>query len=85
MKTHDHQLWPWALLTLALSCTGSPLFSQGEEVVEIFTQHFYDDLSITGSRLANSNLVAHVTLAQETPAGEENCTVATNAVRSAAV
>jgi hypothetical protein len=45
-------------------------------VTEIFTQHFYDNLSITGNRLASGRLVAYVTHTEATPTGEENRVVA---------
>lgn len=72
MSRHLYRHESQILLTLALCLAGSPLFSQSEEVVEIFTQHFYDNLSITGSRLADGNLIAYVTLAEGTATGEES-------------
>jgi hypothetical protein len=64
-----------SLFILALVCCGSTLLAQTEdEVVEIFTQHYYDNLYITGNRLASGNLVAYVTLA-ESPASSEQATV----------
>ncbi len=64
------------LALLVLLFAGNPLFAQGSEVVEIFTQHFYDNLSITGQRLADGNLVAYVTLAPKAASGARSRVVA---------
>ncbi len=68
--------WLAILPAWALWLVASPVLAQGSEVVEIFTQHFYDNLSITGQRLADGNLVAYVTLAPKAAGGERSRVVA---------
>lgn len=76
MKNYRSRFGSRFLLTLALSLAGAPLLAQSQEVMEIFTQHFYDNLSITGNRMADGNLVAYVTIAEKTTSSEENRVVA---------